>query len=257
MERYSYIYNIIILLVIISVFFYMKRETFVGVPIEKNISTNNFLDVNTIVKFVINRINVDLGLNYEIIGYNEINMEEYLDSTRRFLLKIFLHNSKFHNSKEVLMDIVDLYGTGNLKLISIVSTNSNKLNELPQTTSNLIKYKNMSENPKGNLDINLDYSYLDIGLNDKNKEDYRNTIRHRELRLSKLIGLNAYPCRKTGKWWDNNGVKDIDIFSKNCRGINSSTVKRELLGTFNPNIIDKRISVNSSLEAEKCLTNLF
>ena len=80
MERYSYIYNIIILLVIISVFFYMKRETFVGVPIEKNISTNNFLDVNTIVKFVINRINVDLGLNYEIIGYNEINMEEYLDS---------------------------------------------------------------------------------------------------------------------------------------------------------------------------------
>lgn len=208
---------------------------------------------NEIINFVVKKINSDL----EYINHEDILEKKYENGVVRYLANVFLLNKKNYITFNVIIDVAR--NNNDIKILSITKGNSSNLNkENPVSTGNIVKYNNdcLQALPFG--ETSLDFSKID-GVNLPNIDyKYTDEIRHNQLREEQRNQPSQFPCRRLSKWWDKDGVKNAEKSNKCCQGINSATLDRELLASFNPNIIDKRIKIDEKLTSTeaKCLQDI-
>ena len=245
----------IIIVILLVLFSSRKSENFE--VINKYSRYNNTIEVNRssneIINFVIKKLNSDL----QYVNHEDILEKIYENGTIRYIANVFLLNIKTHVTLNVIVDI----GINNntIKILSIKKGNSNNLNkDNPISTSNIVNYNNdcLQAQPYGETSLN--FSKLDG--NNVPKIDYKFTdnIRHNQLIEEQKIQKSQFPCRRMSKRWNKDGIKIPEYKTKCCLGINSATLDRELLASFNPNIIDKRIKIDDRLTTTeaKCLENI-
>jgi len=245
----------VIILIIVILFNSKKQENF---DMEKDVFTRNVIteeasrNIKDIIRFILGRV----GPNFRYINHEDILVTRFDNNFIRYRLNIFLSNTKDHTTRNVLMDI--LKGCNKIKILSIKRGNSlNILKKNPESTSNVVKYVNDCHDTMGFGETSLDYSKLEGDNLPNIHYKYTDTIRPDRLRVEMKAQNSQFPCRNLSKFWDKNGVKTPEDHTKCCMGINSATKDRELVASFNPNIIDKRIKISDTETTEqKCLKNL-
>lgn len=248
---------LITLIVLISLVLLSSRSSENFEVTNRHSRYNNTLEMkrssNEIINFVIKKIDDNL----EYINHEDILEKIYENGVVRYIANVFLLNKKNHVTLNVIIDVAR--NENNIKLLSIIKGNSSNLyKENPVSTGNVVKYENdcLQALPFG--ETSLDFSKLD-GINLPNIDyKYTDDIRHNQLREEQKNQPSQFPCRRLSKWWDKDGVKKAEKHTKCCQGINSATLDRELLASFNPNIIDKRIKIYEKLSATeaKCLQDI-
>ena len=214
---------------------------------------SNYIDIshkdkiNNIVNFVFLKLNRDNGINYRVVSYDDMEVITYKDNSIRYKINLFILDINKDNSHKVLMDIIDINNKGVLKLMSIKMGKSvDNLIPLPESTTNIVKYKFGYYNINGNTENILDYSFIPKeDLNSSTKYKYNDWIPHKELSCAIKEEPQPFPCRNLGKWWDNDGIKKISTKTKSCIGVNSSTNNQQMVATFNPTLLNRRIDLGN------------
>ena len=214
---------------------------------------SNYIDliskdkINNIVNFIFLKLNKDNGINYRVVSYDDMEVITYKDHTIRYKINLFILDKDNDNSRKVVMDLIDINNKGVLKLMSIKMGKSlDNIIPLPESTTNLVNYNFGYYNINGNTENILDYSFIPKeDLNSSTKYKYNDWIPHKELSCAIKEEPQPFPCRNLGKWWDNDGIKTISAKTKSCIGVNSSTNNQQMLATFNPTLLNRRIDVGN------------
>ena len=246
----------LVMLFIISFFFlyvYLKKKEAFECSLNQSKYNRNYYEtcskyeVNKIVTFIIDNINRDLGSSFMVINYGDILSQTYPDLSKRYIINVFLNEKKHFLVKKVIIDVINIKNSGTLKLLSLKLGNSlDTIMEHPKSSRNLIENQ-FSELGvlDGSSSDTLEYVFLDKEdkLKYKNNCNFNNWIANPELECVRKEEPKPFPCRKLGKWWNNDGIKDLEEPNMNCIGINSATVDRNLSASFNPTILDNKIKI--------------
>jgi len=176
--------------------------------------------LNKILYSLLCDINQKKNENFVLINYDSGTIISLPNGDKRYIIRAFVHNKRNDVSKKVEIDVLLFKKTNSIKLFSIKMGKSlNNMDKLPKSTTNenlnRSKFNNLSEN----IDISLDYLLLDEFL-----ETNDNGVKCEQSKNDR--GFHNFPCRKIGKWWDTNGVKNIEFPNDKCYGINSSGKER-------------------------------
>tara|TARA_B100000768_G_scaffold89615_1_gene84100 strand:- start:385 stop:1293 length:909 start_codon:yes stop_codon:yes gene_type:complete len=190
-----------------------------------------------IIKQLINEINKKTNLHFRFIEFEHVIEQIFKNNSKRFIIDFFIHEIDNYYNRRLILDILDKNNEIFIRKITI--GNGKKID------TNLVELDNDNFDKKILNDDNLKFENTIIGLYNT-KLEYSNTnlknSMERNRNFTKWIEppkivnkKKTWPCRNEGKWWDTYGVKNNQIPSLNCRGVNTSYTSSLKTSNFKPN----------------------
>jgi len=200
------------------------------------------IELDRLVNFILESLNKDMGVSYKILEYEKISKKVYPNLNKHYKILMVVYESKKFISKKVLLDFIHIKNCNKLKLLSIKLVGSYEyILKHPKSTSNVISVCNINQKAIGDDKSSLEYSFL----SNKEKLEYTNRCNLTNWILPKNMDCiykehsNQFPCRKQQKWWNKDSIHDTQCETSKCKGINTSTIKREYIPSLNPTVVGK------------------
>jgi hypothetical protein len=212
---------------------------------------------NELMPFI-DQLNQNTRNKIKFHDFDSIQVLKDSSNNKKYIIEFFVHS--FTNFIEIKMGaqlIVFSDQTRHLNYIKIIPGSNLYHTNYPKSTvifsedSKINDIKNKDSKNKDSKNIDGEYysklSQSKYECSDCNTIPEKSEIRNKwynipEVNKLKNEGYNGLPCRKIYNIWDNQGVQLIERSRNKCIGVNSSTIKRDIVGTYNPTVttIDKK-----------------
>lgn len=211
---------------------------------------DNIIDkVRLLIQPYICKINKLSNTHNSINEIDIIILEIDKQGTEKYTIDFFIYNNHKYINTRILLKIIKQ--KDNIFLTNIQLANA----ELLRTTfsdkdTHNINTNNIlsSTNDKDSLpyltgyDNNYSYTKLEKSIvHYPNKSYFQENAREANKWIEsyeiKNIDSDVFPSRKIYNCWDEKGIQLTDILENKDNGVNSATVKRKVVGNFNPTLI--------------------
>ena len=189
-----------------------------------------------IVNQLISELNQRTRLNFKFIEFEHVTEQIFSDGGKRFIIDFFIHETNNYYDKRLILDILVSDSKGYIRNLTIGNGRKDDIDVMKVDLYNfdhkILSDENLKFNNviKGLNDTSLDFGTTNL-KNTMRKKDFKKWI---EPKGKEIVGQKTWPCREQGIWWDENGVKDTQIPSSSCKGINSSYSPSTRVAQFRP-----------------------
>ena len=259
MEQNNIIFIVIILLVVLYCcerLLLLTRENFTEQniftkPIKTKCGANYVLNttdhesisikkgeyLKKIVVKLIDEINRKTNLKFKFLEFEHLTEQIFSDGGKRFIIDFFIHETENYYNKRLILDVLILNNVGHIRNLTIGNGRKEDIDTMKVHHYNFDQKILSDENLKfNNIIRGLNDTKLDFGTTDlKNSMSSNRNFKSWIEPENKEIGdMKTWPCREQGIWWDENGVKDTQIPSKACKGVNTSYSPSLRVAQFRP-----------------------
>lgn len=199
------------------------------------------------------RINQLMHTNFKIMDYDVVIKKIDKNNNFLYLFDFFIYDVTSYYQQRLISEIhVSSQGIRHLNFIKVSNAENRKeYAKILDTevhginTNQVIKPDNIKNadlretNFKviGMEHTSLENSLLTVPMNNpyEGKSSERNPwVLHQGVRDKIISGEKAWPCGTVSSCWDTSGILINPPTTKNCQGRNTSTSKRNLVASFNP-----------------------
>ena len=200
-------------------------------------------EARLISSLIIKSINEKTKMLYVLGRIDQISVEN-AGGQRHYILDLFVHEVSYKITRRLLFDFL-VKTDKSIVILALNVSNAYKYSDdaghsqmnLDPMPELILKDFNLGSDYhiEGNELSSLPYSLFEgsVVKNDVDADKFKNWI------LPIGIQINdspTFPCRRQGKWWDENGIQYTVKDTRNCHGINSSPMRQLKYPKFNPTI---------------------
>jgi len=195
--------------------------------------------IKMIISQIVNKLNTEIQSSYKIGKFDGVIKTTDNNGNIRYVVDIFLYEVRKYVNRRVIIDFTLLAGTSDVQVNTINLSNAFHHPEPEQlhleTPEKIIRDTNLEKSYQvmGKISSKMNYSKYDNPV--PKIVDEPSTTPQWILPLGiQDTPQRVFPCRRQGKWWNYDAVKNTEEESTICRGINSACKDRSPIGNFHP-----------------------
>lgn len=200
-------------------------------------------EAKLIASLIIKSINEKTKMLYVLGRIDQINVET-VGKMRHYILDLFVHEVSYKITRRLLFDFL-VKADKSIVILALNVSNAFKYDDdagrsqmgLDPMPELILKDFNLGNDYhiEGNELSSLPYGLFSGSVvKDKPIADrFRNWILPMGIHINETA---TFPCRRQGKWWDENGIQYTEADTKNCNGINNSPIRQLMYPEFNPTV---------------------
>ena len=206
-----------------------------------------------LIKKVLNKINRDIKLNFQLIEFEHISRMAFRDGNIRYIAECFVHEIHNYYNRRIIFDLFIDNKENSLYVNKITLANARQTEKEKEPIKNddyPFDHKILDDNNIkntnhiiGKSETTLDFDLLDYKPENFNNTDFKSWVLPKEYLNTLNNDIKVWPCRTEDIFWDENGVNYTEPPSNKCKGINTSYSRRNLNPKFLPSM--KSIDGNS------------